>query len=51
MAEGIETPAQMEMLKALGCEEGQGYLMSKPVPVAKIPALISKWTDAKVRAA
>lgn len=51
VAEGIETPAQMEMLKALGCEEGQGYLMSKPVPLAKVPALISKWTGAKVRAA
>jgi diguanylate cyclase (GGDEF)-like protein len=51
VAEGIETAAQMEMLKSLGCEEGQGYLMSKPVPLAKVPALISKWTGRNVRAA
>jgi diguanylate cyclase (GGDEF)-like protein len=51
VAEGIETPSQMEMLKALGCEEGQGYLMSKPAALANVPALISKWPGKKVRAA
>ena len=51
VAEGIETASQMEMLKSLGCEEGQGYLMSKPVALAKVPALISEWTGRDVRAA
>jgi diguanylate cyclase (GGDEF)-like protein len=32
IAEGIETPAQDEVLKLMGCEEGQGYLYSKPMP-------------------
>ena len=32
IAEGIEEPAQESILKKLGCEEGQGYMYSKPVP-------------------
>lgn len=31
IAEGVETQQQMEQLKLLGCEFGQGYLFSKPV--------------------
>lgn len=29
-AEGIETPAEMEQMRALGCTQMQGYLFSKP---------------------
>lgn len=32
LAEGIETRDQFEMLKAWGCDEGQGYLFARPVP-------------------
>ncbi len=32
MAEGIETRAQRDFLIALGCEQGQGFLFSPPVP-------------------
>jgi EAL domain-containing protein (putative c-di-GMP-specific phosphodiesterase class I) len=32
IAEGIETPRQLELLKELGCDWGQGYLWSRPVP-------------------
>jgi diguanylate cyclase (GGDEF)-like protein len=32
IAEGIETPEQMEVLQAEGCESGQGYLLGRPVP-------------------
>jgi EAL domain-containing protein (putative c-di-GMP-specific phosphodiesterase class I) len=31
-AEGIESNSQVEQLRALGCELGQGYLFSKPLP-------------------
>jgi diguanylate cyclase (GGDEF)-like protein/PAS domain S-box-containing protein len=31
-AEGIENNAQVEQLRALGCELGQGFLFSKPLP-------------------
>jgi diguanylate cyclase (GGDEF)-like protein/PAS domain S-box-containing protein len=32
IAEGIETKEQLEFLKACGCEEGQGYFFSRPMP-------------------
>ena len=32
VAEGIERPEQAAALRALGCELGQGYLFSRPVP-------------------
>ena len=30
-AEGIETGDQLAQLRSLGCEFGQGYLLSRPV--------------------
>lgn len=38
VAEGIETQAQLELLRRMGVEEGQGYLFSKPVPAADFAA-------------
>ena len=32
VAEGVETPAQLEFLRQLGCEIVQGYLYSPPLP-------------------
>ena len=32
LAEGIETEEQAQMLTALGCHEGQGYLFARPMP-------------------
>lgn len=31
VAEGVETKAQLDLLRDLGCERAQGYLFSKPV--------------------
>jgi diguanylate cyclase (GGDEF)-like protein len=39
-AEGVEEPEQLAYLKANGCTEGQGYLFSKAVPAADVPALL-----------
>ncbi|MFN8222805.1 MAG: EAL domain-containing protein [Gaiellales bacterium] len=36
VAEGIETEAQWDQLRALGCRYGQGYLLSPPVPVEEL---------------
>ena len=32
IAEGIETSAQLEQLRALGCRYIQGYLVGRPMP-------------------
>jgi diguanylate cyclase (GGDEF)-like protein len=40
VAEGIERPEQLEALRALGCERGQGYLFSRPRDAASIEALL-----------
>jgi diguanylate cyclase (GGDEF)-like protein len=34
VAEGVETQAQAECLKAIGCDAAQGYLFARPVPAA-----------------
>ena len=36
IAEGVETQAHYAMLQRLGCDLGQGYLMSRPVPAADL---------------
>jgi diguanylate cyclase (GGDEF)-like protein len=40
IAEGVETAAQFEFLKRHGCEEAQGYLISRPL---EAPALRDWW--------
>lgn len=39
VAEGIETQAQLEVLRSLGCDYGQGYLFSRPLPFDQVVAL------------
>jgi diguanylate cyclase (GGDEF)-like protein len=39
-AEGVETQQQMELLRALGCAEMQGYLFSPAKPAADIKQLL-----------
>jgi diguanylate cyclase (GGDEF)-like protein/PAS domain S-box-containing protein len=39
-AEGVETEQQLEIIRAAGCTEMQGYLFSPPRPVAEILRLI-----------
>jgi EAL domain-containing protein (putative c-di-GMP-specific phosphodiesterase class I) len=35
----VETEAQREMLRALGCTEMQGYLFSRPKPASEVRKL------------
>ena len=41
VAEGIETQEQMDMLKDIGCEVGQGYLFSRPADREAIQTLLT----------
>ena len=47
VAEGIETEAQLAMLRELRCDEGQGYYFSKPLSAEAITPLIATWSQAK----
>ncbi len=40
IAEGIETEWQRDLLKQIGCDYGQGYLFSRPVPANEFEALL-----------
>jgi EAL domain-containing protein (putative c-di-GMP-specific phosphodiesterase class I) len=42
ISEGIETPQQLNWLEALGCEFGQGYLLSRPLSTEAATALLSE---------
>ncbi|MBZ5622059.1 MAG: EAL domain-containing protein [Acidobacteriia bacterium] len=43
VAEGIETQAQAEWLRDLGCHYGQGYWFSPPVELARLRELLERW--------
>ncbi len=39
IAEGIETAEQLDLLTAVGCDYGQGYLFSRPIPPTEFECL------------
>ena len=41
VAEGVETAAQLEHVRALQCDRAQGYLISRPVPKRAIDLLLA----------
>jgi diguanylate cyclase (GGDEF)-like protein len=46
VAEGVETEGQLEWLRALGCNQVQGYFFSRPLPVREF----EEWATGRVTA-
>jgi predicted signal transduction protein with EAL and GGDEF domain len=59
VAEGVETQAQLDTLRTLGCDLAQGFLFSEPRPAAEVEAMLAgapllatvETTDAEITAA
>lgn len=45
VAEGIETTQQLGILRAMGCEIGQGYLLGRPAPSSELLERLTERTD------
>ncbi|GAC1434285.1 MAG: hypothetical protein NVSMB51_01080 [Solirubrobacteraceae bacterium] len=50
IAEGIEQPEQSRLLRELGCDLSQGFLISRPQPAHRIPAVVEQLNRAAVEA-
>ncbi|SDJ41985.1 putative bifunctional diguanylate cyclase/phosphodiesterase [Pseudomonas indica] len=40
VAEGVESPEELELLRQFGCDQAQGYLISKPLPLRELERLL-----------
>ena len=45
VAEGVETPDNWQHLKALGCDEIQGFLLGRPMTVEQLTPLLPRMVD------
>ncbi len=43
LAEGVELPIQVEMLEREGCDQIQGFLISRPMPAGEVARLIAEF--------
>jgi diguanylate cyclase (GGDEF)-like protein len=50
-AEGVETIDQQRYLSALGCDEAQGFLFGRPLPIEDVAGLLSGWGTRRDRVA
>ena len=41
LAEGVETEAQLQMLRSMGCQLAQGHLIGRPIAFEHVSALVS----------
>jgi diguanylate cyclase (GGDEF)-like protein len=43
-AEGVEDMQQLAILRSLGCDEVQGYFISRPIPAADMATMLQQYT-------
>jgi len=48
IAEGVETSEHIQTLLCLGCEYGQGYAISEPLPIIKLEQFLQSWQQEAV---
>jgi EAL domain-containing protein (putative c-di-GMP-specific phosphodiesterase class I) len=49
VAEGVEDDEQVRLLKELGCDQIQGFFVSRPVPAEEIDQLLSAASDKSLK--
>jgi EAL domain-containing protein (putative c-di-GMP-specific phosphodiesterase class I) len=47
VAEGVESELTLELLDEIGCDIGQGFLFSRPLPYERLEAWLGAQTDAE----
>nr|WP_294507260.1 EAL domain-containing protein [uncultured Rhodopila sp.] len=45
VAEGVETPAIWDRMRALGVDEAQGFLVGRPLPLTAVPIWTGAWIN------
>ena len=45
VAEGVEDAQTLDVLRDLGCDTAQGYLMGRPLPVPAVTGWLRAWQD------
>jgi hypothetical protein len=45
VAEGVEEPAQVQVLGGEGCDQMQGFLAARPMPAEDIRTFLRNWRD------
>ena len=43
VAEGVEAPADWDLLRESGCDVAQGYHIAKPMPAEEFPDWVGVW--------
>jgi diguanylate cyclase (GGDEF)-like protein len=41
-AEGVETRQQLDLIQVIGCDQAQGYFISRPMPAQQIPEFLEQ---------
>lgn len=50
IAEGVETPAQLTVLRQMGCDSAQGFLLCRPEPLEQLVAWLERGVPARLAA-